>query len=56
MENGADRLGCFRRVAITDDGLIGEARQRSRWARFSVDLISGEVRFAKVAEAPKSVE
>jgi hypothetical protein len=37
--------GGFRRTAITDTQLIGEARQRSRWAGFSVDLASGEVRF-----------
>lgn len=48
--------GGFRRTAVTDTRLIGEARAGSRWARFSVDLASGEVRFANAATAPKSLE
>lgn len=40
--------GGFRRMAITDDKLVGEARHPSRpgWAGFSVKLATGEVRFA----------
>jgi hypothetical protein len=45
-----DAIGCggFRGMAITNDSLLGEARQTSppRWARFSVKLATGEVRFA----------
>jgi hypothetical protein len=44
-----DPIGCggFRRMAITDTRLVGEARQPySRgWAGFSVKLATGEVRF-----------
>lgn len=37
--------GGFRRMALTDDALIGEARHPSLpgWARFSVNLATGEV-------------
>jgi hypothetical protein len=44
--------GGFRQMAITDDGLVGEARRlpqpgvRPGWAGFSVNLATGEVRFA----------
>ena len=40
--------GGFRRMAITDHKLVGEARHPSRpgWAFFSVRLTTGEVRFA----------
>jgi len=40
--------GGFRRLAITDHSLIGEALRLSqaRWAGFSVNLATGEVRFA----------
>jgi hypothetical protein len=48
--------GGFRNTAVTDTSFIGEARAGSRWARFSVDLASGEVRFATAGPAPKSVE
>jgi hypothetical protein len=45
-----DTIGCggFRRMAITDTRLVGEARHPSRpgWAGFSVKLATGEVRFA----------
>jgi hypothetical protein len=41
--------GGLRRMAITDDKLVGEARHPSRpgWAGFSVKLATGEVRFAR---------
>jgi hypothetical protein len=40
--------GGFRRIAITTDKLLGETRHPSRpgWAGFSVNLATGEVRFA----------
>jgi hypothetical protein len=40
--------GEFRRMSITDDNLIGETRHPSRpgWTGFSVNLATGEVRFA----------
>jgi len=49
-----DTISCggFRRMAISDDELVGEARRpsgpgaRPRWAGFSVNLATGEVRFA----------
>jgi hypothetical protein len=45
-----DPIGCggFRRMAITDTRLVGEARHpfRPGWAGFSVKLATGEVRFA----------
>jgi hypothetical protein len=44
-----DPIGCggFRRMAITDTTLVGEARHPFPpwWARFSVKLATGEVRF-----------
>jgi hypothetical protein len=48
--------GGFRNTAMTDSSFIGEARTRSRWAPFSVDLASGDVSFANAGVAPKSVE
>jgi hypothetical protein len=45
-----DPIGCggFRRMAITDTRLVGEARHPfpPGWAGFSVKLATGEVRFA----------
>jgi hypothetical protein len=46
----------FRRTAMTDTRLIGEARQPSGWTEFSVDLATGEVRFGDAAAVPKSME
>jgi hypothetical protein len=39
--------GGFRRMTASDDAIIGEARRLSQagWARFSVKLATGEVRF-----------
>jgi hypothetical protein len=46
--------GGFRETGITDDSIVGEARQASPpgWVRFSVKLATGEVRF----ERPGDVE
>jgi hypothetical protein len=44
-KTGVISFGGFRRTAMTDDSIIGEARQASGWTRFSVDLVSGDVRF-----------
>ncbi|MCU1347075.1 MAG: hypothetical protein JWO56_105 [Acidobacteria bacterium] len=45
-----DTIGCgeFRGMALTDDTIVGEARQPfpPGWARFSVKLTTGEVRVA----------
>jgi hypothetical protein len=40
--------GGIRRITITDDALLGEARHPSRpgWTAFSVKLTTGEVRLA----------
>ena len=47
-KTGTIGSGGFRRMAITDTRLVGEARHPSRpgWAGFSVKLATGEVRFA----------
>jgi hypothetical protein len=44
-KSGVISSGGFRELSLTDDSLIGEARQASAWACFSVDLVSGDVRF-----------
>jgi hypothetical protein len=35
--------GGFRRLALTDDELVGEARHPAAWVRFSVKLATGAV-------------
>jgi hypothetical protein len=55
-KSGVISSGGFRELSLTDDSLIGEARQASGWTDFSVDLASGEVRFGDTTATPKSME
>ena len=55
-KSGVISCGGFRELSLTDDSIIGEARQASGWTEFSVDLATGEVRFGDEVAAPKSLE
>jgi hypothetical protein len=57
-KTGRISCGGFRGIVVTETRLIGEARQppRGEWCGFSLDMATGEVRFAQAAAVPKSVE
>lgn len=55
-KSGVISCGGFRELSLTDDRLIGEARQASGWTDFSVDLATGEVRFGDAVALPISLE
>ncbi|MGA8808095.1 MAG: hypothetical protein WB973_09490 [Thermoanaerobaculia bacterium] len=55
-KSGVISSGGFRELSLSDDSLIGEAREASGWTDFFVDLATGEVRFGDAAAVPKSLE
>jgi len=57
-KTGRISAGGFRGIVVTETRLIGEARHASRgdWCGFSLDMATGEVRFAPATAVPKSVE
>jgi len=57
-KTGRISAGGFRGIVVTETRLIGEARdpRRGEWCGFSLDMATGEVRFAPAAAVPKSVE